>query len=130
MRDAAADLSFEEGARLRDELKRLRATELAVVDDPTAKHPRAGSSRTAGKGRALAPSKVHKPSLDEMGIATYHEVKPLRPDAKDAPRRSSEREAPRKPTLDEMGPGPESKPYRPGPRSTTGKPGMHRGGKP
>ena len=130
MREAAADLSFEEAARLRDELKRLRATELAVVDDPTAKHPRAGSSRTAGKGRALVPSKVHKPTLDEMGIATYHEVKPLRPGAKDAPRRSAEREAPRKPTLDEMGPGPESKPYRPGPRSTTGKPGMHGGGKP
>ena len=34
---AAADLNFEEAARLRDEVKRLRATELAVVDDPTAK---------------------------------------------------------------------------------------------
>ena len=40
MREAAADLDFEEAARLRDELKRLRATELAVVDDPTAKRPR------------------------------------------------------------------------------------------
>ena len=39
MREAAADLDFEEAARLRDELKRLRATELAVVDDPTAKRP-------------------------------------------------------------------------------------------
>src|SRR5437016_2916390 len=38
MREAAADLDFEEAARLRDELKRLRATELAVVDDPTAKY--------------------------------------------------------------------------------------------
>jgi excinuclease ABC subunit B len=37
MREAAADLNFEEAARLRDEVKRLRATELAVVDDPTAK---------------------------------------------------------------------------------------------
>jgi len=35
MREAAADLNFEEAARLRDEVKRLRATELAVVDDPT-----------------------------------------------------------------------------------------------
>jgi len=34
MREAAADLNFEEAARLRDEVKRLRATELAVVDDP------------------------------------------------------------------------------------------------
>src|ERR1700732_2914744 len=37
MREAAADLNFEEAASLRDEVKRLRATELAVVDDPTAK---------------------------------------------------------------------------------------------
>src|ERR1019366_9091906 len=37
MREAAADLNFEEAARLRDEVRRLRATELAVVDDPTAK---------------------------------------------------------------------------------------------
>src|SRR5262249_24810814 len=35
MREAAADLDFEEAARLRDEIKRLRATELAVVDNPT-----------------------------------------------------------------------------------------------
>ena len=37
MRTAAADLDFEEAARLRDEIKRLRSTELAVIDDPTAK---------------------------------------------------------------------------------------------
>ena len=42
MREAAADLDFEEAARLRDEIKRLRTTELAVVDDPTAKTPGAG----------------------------------------------------------------------------------------
>ncbi|HXO84429.1 MAG TPA: UvrB/UvrC motif-containing protein, partial [Gemmatimonadales bacterium] len=57
MRAAAADLDFEEAARLRDEIKRLRATELAVVDDPTAKRP------------ALpAPSRgPRKPTLNEMG---------------------------------------------------------------
>ena len=50
MREAAADLDFEEAARLRDEVKRLRAMELAVVDDPTAKRPvvsAAGTERTA-----------------------------------------------------------------------------------
>ena len=36
MRDAAADLEFEEAARLRDEIKRLQATELLVADDPMA----------------------------------------------------------------------------------------------
>jgi hypothetical protein len=106
---------------LRDEVKRLRATELAVVDDPTAKQrvvqgkagayagakqygeaanlPR-GSSRRGGNN--TPSSKVHKPGLDEMGIATWHEVKPDR----------GKRAGPRKPTLDEMGPGTESKIYR------------------
>jgi excinuclease ABC subunit B len=37
MKQAAADLEFEEAARLRDELKRLQATELAVADDPFAR---------------------------------------------------------------------------------------------
>jgi excinuclease ABC subunit B len=75
MRKAAADLEFEEAARLRDEIKRLRQTELAVVDDPTAKSP---SPRAAGRGETNRP---HKPHLDEMGIATWHEVKPARSNA-------------------------------------------------
>jgi excinuclease ABC subunit B len=37
MREAAADLEFEEAARLRDELKRLQATSLAIADDPFAR---------------------------------------------------------------------------------------------
>src|SRR5690606_32541645 len=37
MRDAAADLDFEKAARLRDEIKRLRETELAISDDPLAR---------------------------------------------------------------------------------------------
>ena len=62
MRAAAADLDFEEAARLRDELKRLRATELAVVDDPTAKIVKLPAKGKDG-------SRPHKPHLDEMGIA-------------------------------------------------------------
>jgi excinuclease ABC subunit B len=120
MREAAADLDFEEAARLRDEIKRLRATELAVIDDPTAK---AIAISQTGRTPARSGSKVHKPALDEMGIALYHEVAPHRPDNKG-------RDRPRKPTLDEMGPGPESKPYRPGPRSTSGRAGMRGGWKP
>jgi excinuclease ABC subunit B len=38
MRDAAADLNFEEAARLRDEIKRLQDMELAISDDPLAKY--------------------------------------------------------------------------------------------
>ena len=37
MRDAAADLDFETAARLRDEIKRLQETELAVADDAMAR---------------------------------------------------------------------------------------------
>jgi excinuclease ABC subunit B len=100
MREAAADLDFEEAARLRDEVKRLRATELAVIDDPTAK---AIAISRGGGGASLPPSGKwaradgpRKPSLDEMG----------------------------------PGPDKESKPYRPGPRSTTGRAGMRGGWKP
>src|SRR5262249_29629283 len=39
MRQAAGDLEFEEAARLRDEIKRLQATELAVANDPSARQP-------------------------------------------------------------------------------------------
>jgi excinuclease ABC subunit B len=102
MREAAADLNFEEAARLRDEVKRLRATELAVVDDPTIKQrgveAKAGSyagERKYGKAANLpAKSRARKPTLDEMA-------------------------------------GPESKPYRPAPsgRSSAGKPGARGGWK-
>ncbi len=37
MREYAADLDFERAARLRDEIRRLEATELAVADDPLAR---------------------------------------------------------------------------------------------
>ncbi|MDE2475392.1 MAG: UvrB/UvrC motif-containing protein, partial [Alphaproteobacteria bacterium] len=37
MRSAAGNLEFEEAARLRDEIKRLQATELAIADDPFAR---------------------------------------------------------------------------------------------
>ena len=37
MRDAAADLEFEEAARLRDEVKRLKEQELLIMNDPLAR---------------------------------------------------------------------------------------------
>jgi excinuclease ABC subunit B len=140
MREAAANLNFEEAARLRDEVKRLRATEMAVVDDPTAKQRvvagKAGAyagKKKYGDAANLPPkqskSRVHKPDLDEMGIASWHEVKPER----------SGRAKPRKPTLDEMGPGTESRIYQPksmreggqehSGRSTGGAPGKRGGWK-
>jgi excinuclease ABC subunit B len=90
MRAAAGDLDFEEAARLRDEIRRLRATEMAVLDNPMARDvmaaqirglrspsPGGGGSRAAGARGGV--NRPHKPSLDEMGIALGHEVKPARP---------------------------------------------------
>ncbi len=53
MRNAAADLDFETAARLRDEIKRLKAAELAVMDDPMARQEaramEGGGSKKSGK---------------------------------------------------------------------------------
>src|SRR3984885_170200 len=148
MREAAADLNFEEAARLRDEVKRLRATEMAVVDDPTIKQrgvaSKAGAyagtkkygeaanlpaSAMKNKGASSAVkasrggktgSKVHKPHLDEMHGP---ESLPFR----------ANRALPEKPFGDQSKivqpndsrqSGPE---FGPSPRSTGGAPG-HRGG--
>jgi excinuclease ABC subunit B len=149
MREAAADLNFEEAARLRDEVKRLRATELAVVDDPTAKQRavqgKAGvyagtrkygaaanlpvsamkkktvSSALKASG-ASGGSKVHKPHLDEMHGP---ESLPYRPS----------RALPSKPfggdsriiqPTDSRQSGPE---FGPAPRSSGGAPGRRGGWK-
>ncbi|MFK0384539.1 excinuclease ABC subunit UvrB [Agrobacterium sp. NPDC090273] len=100
MRDAAADLDFEKAARLRDEIKRLKAAELAAMDDPIAREE--ASSAESGRGRAKAASKgagseslFTKPSLDDMGPGT-DTAKPLF----------------RKNTLDEMTVGRTEKPVR------------------
>jgi excinuclease ABC subunit B len=108
MRDAAADLDFEKAARLRDEIKRLKAAELAVMDDPMAREEskamegggrkRNGAANATsslplvgrvgeGKASPTAPSKslFAKPSLDNMGPGA--DARPLF----------------RKPDLDEMG---------------------------
>ena len=47
MREAALNLEFETAARLRDEVKRLKETELAVADDPLARQS-AIDERTGG----------------------------------------------------------------------------------
>ena len=73
MRDAAADLEFEEAARLRDEIKRLEQMELAIADDPLARNPGEGGS---GSGSGANPAPRHrggakgprKNTLDEMTV--------------------------------------------------------------
>ena len=113
MREAAADLNFEEAARLRDEVKRLRATELAVVDDPTIKQ-RGVVARGGGyTGKKQFGEAANLPArLDKMA-ARHRSHKPLDEWASRLAESSRSRARPRKPTLDEMGPGTESKIYQP-----------------
>jgi len=57
MRKAAENLEFEEAARLRDEIKRLEAVDLAVADDPLARQQaveKASEEATKSRGRSTA----------------------------------------------------------------------------
>ncbi|MCK0137903.1 excinuclease ABC subunit UvrB [Aliiroseovarius sp. F47248L] len=57
MRKAAENLEFEEAARLRDEVHRLEAVELAIADDPLARQSAieaAGDAAQKTKGRSTA----------------------------------------------------------------------------
>jgi excinuclease ABC subunit B len=133
MREAAADLEFETAARLRDEIKRLRETELAIADDPLARQSdveeRAGAfrgekkygasanlpptSRIAANYEPVQPtyaqstSRAKKPSLDDMGPGTDRPV-PARHTTIDPRTKAGafgeKIRGPHKPTLDEMGP--------------------------
>ncbi len=104
MRDAAADLDFEKAARLRDEIKRLKATELAVMDDPMAKEEakslegggRSKKKETSARNGSISPLAGDISGVTEDGAASANE---------------SGKSLFAKPSLDEMGPG-----------SDTGKP--------
>jgi excinuclease ABC subunit B len=74
MREAAADLEFEAAARLRDEIKRLQAVELAIGADPLARQQaveeQAGAyqgERKYGRAANLPARGPHKPTDAEMG---------------------------------------------------------------
>ncbi len=58
MQDAAADLEFEEAARLRDEIRRLEASDLGLVSTT---QPAKGRGRSASNQKARAPrGKKHR----------------------------------------------------------------------
>ena len=65
MREAAADLEFETAARLRDEIKRLRETELAVADDPLARQSEVEDKAGAFKGARKYGAKANLPQVRE-----------------------------------------------------------------
>ena len=97
MREAAANLEFEKAARLRDEIKRLRETELAIADDPLARQaavedraggfegarkygPKANLPTTKAKkggGSDGEPSRIKDPAVDYPGPRPQNPV-PLR----------------------------------------------------
>ncbi|MBN8999478.1 MAG: UvrB/UvrC motif-containing protein, partial [Rhizobiales bacterium] len=146
MREAAMNLEFETAARLRDEIKRLKETELAIADDPLARQSeiddRTGGfrgTRKYGNAANLPPetarepaSRARKNALDEMTVKRTEVPVTTRA---------------RKPDLDEMGessnmtskaadigerpqrPDPMTRNFRPGGRSTAGRAGSHAGRK-
>lgn len=100
MRDAAADLDFEKAARLRDEIKRLKAAELATMDDPIARDEARSQEGGGRKGKGAAntsspssPSPATSPS-SSSGLTRG-------PTATEEDQTSYFT----KPTLDDMGPG-------------------------
>jgi excinuclease ABC subunit B len=126
MREAAADLNFEEAARLRDEVKRLRATELAVVDDPTAKQRVVQGKAGAYAGTKKYGDAANLPtgSLKKRGGLSSPSPRSSRGEGRGEGQSgsggASATSRVHKPHLDEMH-GPESLPYRPN-RATTRKP--------
>ena len=90
MREAAADLDFEEAARLRDEIKRLRATELAVIDDPTAKAV-AISHVGSRRGRHAHASPSPRLRGEGRGEGELHPLRARRPAQAHARRNGSRR---------------------------------------
>jgi excinuclease ABC subunit B len=125
MRAAAADLEFEEAARLRDEVKRLRQMELAIATDPLARQYELDTARSSSAKRDSAnedprSSSAKRDSADED------------PRSSSAKRGSANEDSmmrPHKPTLEEMGPHNREIPLaalkKGRPRSKGGKPGTH-----
>jgi len=114
MKEAAADLEFETAARLRDEIKRLRQTELAVADDPLARQAdvedkagafagdrKYGKAPTSPSPRAQGQARGEGQQQDGSRIQRqYQPVQPTYAQSTTIPGTRA-----RKPSLDDMGPG-------------------------
>jgi excinuclease ABC subunit B len=112
MRDAAADLDFETAARLRDEIKRLRETELAIADDPLAREVE-GQSPFSGreKGKHNKGRQRHRTVEEDGRSPSGRPISPLagemsgRTEGGAKGRNPSKTSLFAKPSLDDMGPG-------------------------
>ncbi|MBX9468938.1 MAG: excinuclease ABC subunit UvrB [Rhizobium sp.] len=69
MRNAAADLDFEKAARLRDEIKRLKAVELAAMDDPIARQEAKAVEGARGNAKTRSTSGATHLPLEGGGRA-------------------------------------------------------------
>jgi excinuclease ABC subunit B len=117
MREAAADLEFETAARLRDEIKRLRETELAIANDPLARQSEvedragtfAGERKYGPHARALGKRRRTAPASGSLGgeaadrstsriVRVYEPVQPTNAQSTAVPASRA-----RKPDLDDMG---------------------------
>ncbi len=68
MKDAAANLEFEEAARLRDEIKRLEASELGIAEAPTPKPTaRPGFQRVKQENARAKAKRLHKARRQRAG---------------------------------------------------------------
>jgi excinuclease ABC subunit B len=122
MHAAAADLEFETAARLRDEIKRLRQTELAIADDPLARQAdvedKAGSYRGERKYGGAPRERGSDPSRSRSGKSgggggegsdplqssrIQREYQPVQPTFAQTSAVPNTRA--RKPSIDDMGPG-------------------------
>ncbi|MEL6299435.1 MAG: excinuclease ABC subunit UvrB [Pseudomonadota bacterium] len=109
MREAAADLEFEDAARLRDELKRLQETELAISDDPMARQRDVEGQAGAFAGPQKYGAAANLPASASGGDNPRYKNKKLRKPADRAPTDSAGAfgeniKGPHKPALEEMGP--------------------------
>ena len=100
MRAAAADLEFETAARLRDEIKRLQATELLISDDPLARQASIEQETGGYKGERKYGAKANLPPKSRIK-SEYEPVQPTNAQQTAIPLTPRGR----KPGLDEMGPG-------------------------
>ncbi|MFG1320417.1 excinuclease ABC subunit UvrB [Xanthobacter autotrophicus] len=144
MRAAAADLDFETAARLRDEIRRLEATELAVADDPLARQEAVEDKSGGFRGPRKYGKAANMPPKEDAG-----KLLPRGRGAARKPRAGADQEgmgeeqasyaAPvtraHKPSLDDMGPGSDravpitEDTFRPGPRPDPGTKGYRKGGR-
>jgi hypothetical protein len=102
MRAAAADLEFETAARLRDEIKRLKQTELAVMDDPLSKQTgaepgslRGGAELRQGQKECRSGRPRGAASQGDAGVSEKSRIVNPNPSGPKAARRATQRRADR-----------------------------------